>query len=322
MAGRLLEALLRDVSPRWEKRVGRAAFIVFACHCTLLSTKVPNQTSSQGNPFAWPLKEDAEEIGEPEPGPQKPPQPQPPQPPQPQPPQPGPPQPGPPQPEPPQPGPGGPGAPLVVLQSALAHDPSAIPVFTGEPGWAAPGTNAVTAKLKALDFGAEGPDVPSPVCFTNMPGVAVQTVILAAKGAAADLATLFDGPEAARLRLPPGGVPAPEMTTAELSLAGQFAPGKWQVAAVDLGAPSPAGGLFFGGSAGRPEWRRNWRGEIAEVVCFNAPPDADVRAGVAHYLALRWGVKGVPPATAAQRKAALEAGLRSGFAWSTLVILK
>jgi hypothetical protein len=212
--------------------------------------------------------------------------------------------------------------PRVVFQATLAPNPEAVPVFAGEPGWEAPAALPVTPKLSALSFAGEGPDVPSPVCFTNFPGVAVHAVILVTRGGAADLATLVDAPEPARLRFAPAGWPAPAMTASERALTERFVPGQWQATGVDLDRLVPLEALFFGGSAGRPEWRRNWRGEIAEIVCFDAPPGGDLAAGVAHYLALRWGIAGVPPATPAQRAAAVNAGLRRGLAWSSLFFIK
>jgi hypothetical protein len=137
------------------------------------------------------------------------------------------------------------------------------------------------------------------------------------------MATLIDAPEAARLRIAPDEWwPGFETTAAERALTERFLPGPWQVVEADFSAAASLRRLFFGGSAGRPAWLRNWRGEIAEIVCFGAPPGGDARAGVAHYLSLRWGIAGVPPATPAQREAAVSAGLHYGLAWGTAVILK
>jgi hypothetical protein len=214
-----------------------------------------------------------------------------------------------------------PGPSRVVFQAALAHDPGAVPAFAGEPGWTTPAVVPATPKLGALSFGGTGPGVPSPVCFTNLPEVSVQTVVLATRGSAVDLATLVDAPETARLRIAPDGFPAPGMTAAERVLTEGLIPGQWQIAEIDFSGPAPLASLFFGGTAGRPEWQRNWRGEIAEIVCFGTPPNADVRAGVANYLSIRWGVGG-HPATPAQRTAAVATGLRYGLVWGTSVILK
>jgi len=209
----------------------------------------------------------------------------------------------------------------VVLQSMLAADPAAIPVFAGQPGWAAPAAVAATPELDALSFDGTGPDIPSPVCFTNAPNAAVQTVILAVRGSAADLATLADAPETARIRIAADGDPEPDMTDAERALTESLTPGQWQVAEIDFDEPASLDGVFFGGSRGRPEWLRNWRGEIAEVVGFSTSPGGDVRAGVANYLAIRWGFGGYP-ANAEQRQAAINAGLNSGHVWGTILFFK
>jgi hypothetical protein len=282
----------------------------------LLSAKVgPNQTAADANPFALPGPEVAAEAGEiaapqiaaaPQPATTPPP----------------------PQPSdnpaaPPPQLSGTPAAPArAVLQSARAADARAAAAFAGQPGWMPPAAVDVTPKLAALSFDGAGPVIPSPVCSTNLPDVSVRVVALAARGGVSDLATLVEASEAARLRAAPEGFPAPEMTAAERSLAGQFSPGRWRAVAVDFSRDVPLAGGGFGGSAGRPEWARNWRGEIAEVVCFDAPPDADTRAGVAHYPALRWRIAGVPPATAAQRQAASDAGLHSGLARVSVFTVK
>ena len=164
------------------------------------------------------------------------------------------------------------------------------------------------------------------VNFTN--DILVRTVMLAAAGEAADLATLVDvtspgSMEAARLRMAREGWAVPPMSAMEAALTAQFVPDQWQVLEVDLGAPVPLASLFFGDTAGRPEWLRQWRGEIRGIVCFDAPPDSDVRAGVANWLALRGGFPGYPyQATHAQRKAAAEAGLNYGVDWATVIIVR
>ena len=171
-------------------------------------------------------------------------------------------------------------------------------------------------------FQAAFPPAPDyPVCFTNNPGLLVQTVMLAVIGDAADLATLIDAPETARLRIVPDGAAEPAMTAQERSLTAQFVPAQWLVAEVDFDAPVPLGSLFFGDTAGRPLWERGWQGGIAGIVCFDAPPDADVRAGVANYLSLRGEFRGYP-ATYAQKKAAIAAGLNYGLVWGTLIIVR
>ena len=208
-----------------------------------------------------------------------------------------------------------------MLQSALAADPAAVPVFANDPGWTAPAAVAATPELDALSFDGSGPGIPSPVCFTGATNAAVRTVILAVRGSATNLATLADAPEAARLRIAADGDPGPDMTDAERALTESLTPDQWQIAEIDFEEPASLDGVYFGGSAGRPEWLRNWRGEIGEVVGFNTPPDGDVRAGVANYLAIRWGVGG-HPANAEQRQAAIAAGLNSGHVWGTVLFFK
>jgi hypothetical protein len=205
----------------------------------------------------------------------------------------------------------------VVFQSTPASDPRTATAFGAEPGWGVPAAVPVTPKLSAVSFDGGGTNTPSPVCFADTATVTVQTLILATRGDSTDLATLIDAAGTARLRISQEA----EMSEAERSLTEQFLPGQWLTVEIDFETPTDLSGLFFGGSAGRPEWSRNWRGEIAEVVGFNTPPDADVRAGVANYLAIRWGFGG-HPATPEQRQAAISAGLHYGLVWGSVFILK
>ena|GEM_PF-4113034 len=160
-----------------------------------------------------------------------------------------------------------------------------------------------------------------PVCLTGEPGTLVQAVMLAAIGDAADLATLVDAPETARIRVAEHGGAEPVMTAMEQSLTAQFVPAQWLVAEIDFEAPVPLGSLRFGDSAGRPLWLRGWQGGIAEVVCFDVPPGGDVRAGVANYLAVKGKFYGYR-ATYAQRQAAIAAGLNYGLVWGTVIIVR
>ena len=295
--GNFSRAFRVEVPARWKKPLYTAVFVLLACHFTLLSSKPPQgQPAGDANPFAFPDPAAAEAYGAAVSAqiPQQPP-------------------------------------PLllevsasarIVLQAALAADLGVSVAFPDEPGWGAPAAVPAGRGLAALSFGGEGLDIPSPVRFTNMPGVVAQTVILAARGGLADLATLVDGPETARLRAAPEGSPEPEMTGMERALTDALLPGQWQVIEVDFAQPADLSALFFGGSAGRPAWRRNWRGEIAEAVVFDVPPGGDVRAGVANYLAIRWGA-GARPATPEQRAAAVAAGLRhGGIVWRSALFLK
>ena len=194
--------------------------------------------------------------------------------------------------------------------------------FTNETGWCLPLAVPVTPQLSALSFVGNATNPASPVCFSNTDSITVQTLMFATRGEAADLATLADAPETARLRLVSDGIRQTEPTPAEQSLTLQFIPLQWQLVAVDFGSPANLPEMFFGGTAGRPVWNRCWQGELAEVVGFNTPPDAELRAGVANYLAIRWGL-GPHPASPSQRRAAIEAGLEHyGLVWGSLFLLR
>ncbi|MGI6391112.1 MAG: hypothetical protein ACOX7Q_13105 [Kiritimatiellia bacterium] len=148
----------------------------------------------------------------------------------------------------------------IVLQATLAADPRVAAAFSGEPGWSLPAAVPATPRLNALSFAGNATNPVSPVCFSNVAAVTVQTLMLVTRGDAADLATLVDAPETARLRLVSDGSRQTEPGAAELSLTQQFIPQQWQVVAVDFESPADLTEMFFGGTAGRPAWNRGWRG--------------------------------------------------------------
>lgn len=209
----------------------------------------------------------------------------------------------------------------IVLQATFVTDPRVMVCFNNEPGWCSPLAVPVTPTLSALSFTGNATNTASPVCFSNTETVTVQTLMLATRGDAADLATLADAPETARLRLVSDGSLQTEPGPVEQSLTQQFVPEQWQIVAVDFDAPVYLAGMTFGGSAGRPEWCRNWRGEISEIVGFDRLPDADIRAGVANYLAIRWSLASYP-ASPGQRLAAINAGLDYGLVWGSVLFFK
>lgn len=210
----------------------------------------------------------------------------------------------------------------IVFQATLSTDPRVTVAFTNETGWCLPLAVPVTPQLSALSFVGNATNPASPVCFSNTDSITVQTLMFATRGEAADLATLADAPETARLRLVSDGSRQTEPGPAEQSLTLQFIPLQWQLVAVDFGSPANLSEMFFGGTAGRPVWNRCWQGELAEVVGFNTPPGAELRAGVANYLAIRWGL-GPHPASPSQRQAAIEAGLEHyGLVWGSLFLLR
>lgn len=309
-----INRLRREVPGTWEKPLHKAVFVLLVCHFTLLSSKVPQQTSGDANPFAVGGQDEVDAYMETVPSAAIPTQPA--------------------VAQTGQPDPAGPQnvAPLgptrIVLQSTLAIDPRAVVAFADEPGWGMPVAVPVTPKLAALSFAGGSEGCLSPVHFPDMTNTTASTVMLVARGNVADLATLIDAPETARLRVVPAWFPEPpDMTALEHALTEAVTPepweepDRWKMLEVDFEESADLAGLFFGGTAGDSDWLRGWRGEIAELVAFDVPPDGDTRAGVANYLAVRWGFGGYP-ATFAQRDAARAAGLNSGIVWGSVIIIK
>jgi len=69
-----------------------------------------------------------------------------------------------------------------------------------------------------------------------------------------------------------------------------FAPSSaYQLVEVTFGNPLELSDIFIGGSVPSPSWKRNWRGEIAELLFFPTPPSPEERNSVRHYAAVKWG---------------------------------
>jgi len=81
-------------------------------------------------------------------------------------------------------------------------------------------------------------------------------------------------------------------------------------------------GLYLGGSAPSPLWRRNWRGEIAELLLFPFDPSPDERNAVHRYLSVKWGVP-APHWRDDSAPSILRAlGIDAGAAFSTAIIVR
>lgn len=212
----------------------------------------------------------------------------------------------------------------VILQARPATDNRFQILFEDEPGWISPAcVPHPRSGMSVASFAANELETPSPLKVFQMTNILVTTLMICARSEAADLSTLIEGATPAMLRvISDGGSMIEHDSDVDIdSLADAFIEGRYRVFTVDFAEPVPLSDLFFGGSVGRPEWRRNWQGEIAEIIGFDIAPDTDIHCGTANYLANHCS-GGSYPATSKQRAAAKAAGLYTGSTWMTIIMIR
>ncbi len=186
------------------------------------------------------------------------------------------------------------GSGRVLGWEALNGGTPLVPAVTDAAAWALPVLEAGGVAFSA----AGGPA--SPLAFASN---AVATVFLAVRPALppTNFAALLEAPGASVTAVPRAAQPAydPEdaaglsvRVNGELSLAFPAAP---HIVEVDFPGPVPGGELRIGGGSACAAWRQQWRGNVAGVIAFGAPPSESVRQVVRSYLARRHGIAGAFP---------------------------
>ena len=146
----------------------------------------------------------------------------------------------------------------VVLQTRPATDNRFQILFEDELGWISPAcVPHPRSGMPVASFAANELETPSPLKVFQMTNILVTTLMICARSEAADLSTLIDGATPAMLRVISDGGSMVEHDSDVDSLADAFIADVYRVFTVDFAEPVPLSDLFFGGSVGRPEWRRN-----------------------------------------------------------------
>ena len=214
------------------------------------------------------------------------------------------------------------------------------------PPWAVPPPE----RRGRVSFAGGGASVPSPMMFTDgglegeqggasaslrTPSPAPVSAVFAVVRceAAASLTTLFDTPVDVRLKPKETVLPAwafseeQNENAAEYRVNGvptaDFKPSPaFQLAEVSFDVPQTLGGIFLGGSVPSPAWKRQWRGEVAEIIIFPSAPSPQERNAVHHYLALKYAIPVAysgDPATPALLR---DIGVATGSIFSTAIIVR
>ena len=221
------------------------------------------------------------------------------------------------------------------------------PVRTGPPltplhgasnGWDTVTRLSPYGEKPAVSFTGDGNATPSPLTFMEgerpREPFPVSTVFAVIKcETPVNFSTLIDAPVDIRLTtqiaIPPPFTFSEEQLgyTVTYRINGtetaNFTPSaSYQLIEVSFGNPPELSEIFIGGSIPAPHWKRNWRGEIAELLFFPSPPSPEQRNAVHHYLSLKWGVN--VPYTINHTSPALLAslGIATGGAFNTLILIR
>jgi hypothetical protein len=97
----------------------------------------------------------------------------------------------------------------------------------------------------------------------------------------------------------------------------------WQIVSFILPSEMPLENAMIFGDPGLPSWKRGFEGETKSVVLLGGGDiqEAALR-GMEHALALRFKIKGIKLADAAERDAAWVAGFNAHGVWRTLFLVK
>jgi len=97
----------------------------------------------------------------------------------------------------------------------------------------------------------------------------------------------------------------------------------WQIVSFIFPSETPFENAMIFGDPGLPSWKRGFEGEAKGVVLLGSGEVSEAALrGMEHALALRFKIKGIKPADAAERDAAWGTGFNAHGAWRTLFLLK
>ena len=207
-----------------------------------------------------------------------------------------------------------------------------IPLHGASNGW----DSAVVshgARL-AVSFIANGSAIPSPLSFGENNDTPVSTVFAVVKCAApARLSTLLDTPVDVRTTAKPSLLPSWAFPTEQLgntveyringAATSDFTPSSaYQLVEARFPSPLELSDIFIGGSIPSPLWKRNWRGEIAELLFFPMTPSPEQRNALHHYLSRKWGVPAPYSHSHASPALLASLGISTGDIFNTAIIVR
>ena len=210
------------------------------------------------------------------------------------------------------------------------------PLHGSSNGWETAVRLAPYGEKAAVSFtDSNGNAVPSPMTFGEDDDTPVSTVFAVIKCTTpAQLSTLIDAPTVdIRLTAKPTVLPSFKFSEEQLGYTATYRvngtatasltpSSSYQLVEVLFSSPLELSDIFVGGSVAVPSWKRNWRGEIAELLFLPSPPSPQERNAVHHYVSRKWGVA-VPYTPNYASPALLSAlGVSTGDIFSTVIIVR
>ena len=212
-----------------------------------------------------------------------------------------------------------------------------VPFHGGSNGWAsavhAVAVSAVGRARFAASFNFPTNGIASPLAFAGAASQEVAHVFVVTRVAALDgfLPTLIDmSPRDLRLRRDRDsgawafeGSPNCRVSVNGVDTDAFGVSPKFQLVEIDFEPAVGAGGLRLFNSAGRPEWKRNWRGDVGEVVACTEAPTRAQRQCLLNYFHAKWGVPAAFDVRGVNVIGELKAmGVDHGGVFATLVIVR
>jgi len=216
------------------------------------------------------------------------------------------------------------------------------PFHGSSNGWETASRLAPYGEKPTVSFtNGSGNAVPSPMAFGEAGrlggdafALPVATIFAVVKcETPAQFSTLIDAPVDVRLTAQPTVPPSFKFSEEQLghtatyfingAETADFAPSSaYQLVEVTFGNPLELSDIFIGGSVPSPSWKRNWRGEIAELLFLPISPSPEERNAIHDYVSHKWDVA-VPYAPDSASPALLASlGISAGNLYNSVILVR
>ena len=173
-----------------------------------------------------------------------------------------------------------------------------MPIHGASNGWSAAILQPAPGKSSVSFRSQDGISVPSPLAFhgTEATQKVAYVFAIVRSQTPRHRMTLLDAP--VDVRLETGNQFQEEQlgNTATYAINGHGTPtflpsDRWQTVEVTFQTPVAINALYLGGSVPNPAWKRNFNGEISELVLLPAQPAPEQRNALLHYARAKWGAR-------------------------------
>jgi len=200
----------------------------------------------------------------------------------------------------------------VTAWTSVKGSTTLVPIHGASNGWSTATLQSISGRSSVSFMSQDGVSIPSPFAFhgTETTQSVVYVFAIVRSQVPTFRMTLLDAPIDIRLEsnFPFVGEGVPEGrgsglffqeeqlgNIATYAINGHststFLPSeKWQAVEVTLQTPTSLNALFIGGSIPSPAWKRNFNGNIAELIFLGSAPTLEQRNALYHYARAKWRV--------------------------------